>query len=445
MQDAHDILVKEVVHVAGKVAATFEQVTLLQCPDAETQRVVMPDQPDPALQARLDTAIATALVAAGTELAVQVVDRAAYLAWLDGHQSTRDWRIGYRDPARLVRGAAALDLLGVAPSAARPSRMSPPPRRQGSPADRLVHAWVTGHPGFDQMLGALLNEGRQGVIDMAVHKVSETYLDEAIDDFLTTVEAAAEATDLRPGTWAELFAVAAFLAPDVAALPDPAPVTAGLKTSGQFSAGVEVLVPPLWFDPDAIASLTPCAVRKTLSELAGGRTPSLLTPVTAAQEAVVLLGVTVDDFPIPWEEAVEALGADDAAAPEPYPTDPVLEMRNRAFDAWRETLLASTPDLVDVLLPTPLSHLADDIEDAADPEEHEVRDYIETARAEAGGEEIVCVPRIAGEQVELSLYTVSGRLLDSRTFGKAESGQLPVRLQAAVAAVVPIVDQPPGG
>jgi hypothetical protein len=43
----------------------------------------------------------------------------------------------------------------------------------------------------------------------------------------------------------------------------------------------------------------------------------------------------------------------------------------------------------------------------------EIREFIEVARGEAEGEEVVCRPEVTGETLELSLYTAEGRFLDS--------------------------------
>jgi hypothetical protein len=447
MEDLEHDVMQAAETVARLVAESFERLTLLHCPDAETLRVVWPEKSDPALQRRIDTALATELVANGVEVAVQVVDRHTYLAWLDGHESTREWRMAYRDPTRLLRGSAALECLGVPPSAVRPRPKSPPPRRQGTPADRLLHAWASGHPAFEQILGTLLDEGRQGVLDMAVQKASEDYLDDIIGEFEHTVAEVAEDAQLQPGIWADLFALVAVVEPDAEALPDPAPIAEGLKTSGHFATGVEVSILPAWFDVDDVTSLTATAtaIRRTLRDLVDGKRLSTLKPVIRPPtgEAVAMLGVSVDSYPIPLEEAVQALNDDND--PPPPDVDPVVAVREAAFAAWRDALLATTPGLIDIRDPISPSQLAADLDESlADrPDEDEVRNFIETAQDEADGEPVVCVPQIVQGYVELTLYTESGRVLDAALFGAATSGKVPGWLLEVISALVPIVEQPP--
>jgi hypothetical protein len=456
---SEDPLVMNAVTVARRVAADFDRVFFLHCPDAETHRVVMPDQPDHGLQCRLDTAFAAELVANGVELAVQVVDRAAYISWLAGHQSNSEWRAAYRDPGRLMRGEAALELLGVPPSAVRPRPRRPASRqRKGTPADRLVRAWLDDDPEFDTMLGVLLDDGRQGVLDVAIRKVAADYADEEVEDFKLALLDVAEAAEVERGTWAILFVVAVIVDPQIATLPEPMPIAEGIKASGHFVTGRDVLIVPAWFDPDAIISMTASALRKTLRDIIGGGTPSGPRPLAKppSHGTLVMLGVTVDDYPKSWEDAVEAVEEkDDDQSRDHDVSSPVLERLDAAFENWSDGLLASNPALIDVRLPIVASQLANDLEfaaeqfdvdgDAATPtSSDELRDFVEIAAGEAGEEGLVCIPRVVSNRVELSLYTTSGRLVDTRDFGDAELGAAPASMLAAVAAIVPISDQPPG-
>ena len=423
-------------------------------PTPKPCELVLPEQPDHQLQLRLDTAIATELVAAGVDVAVQIVDRTAYLAWLGGHASTQEWRTAYRDPPRLLRGTAALDLLGVPQQTVRPRpKVTVPLPGKGTPADRLVRTWLDNDPAFNGLLHALLDEGRQGVLDVAIRKMAAKYEDEDVENFRMTLLAAAEGGDVAPGVFAELLATVVLVEPD-AALPDPAPFAQGLASSGYFGAEEEVTILPAWFDPEAITCLTACALRKTLRDLLGGRTPSELKPLDQlpAPGAIALLGVSVDRTPTPWEIAVGTLEESDADVPE-RAADPVTEMRDAAFETWCDGVLASNPDLIDILFPTVPSDLADALDDAAAgsvdageaaPSAEELRDFIEIAAREAGDEAVVCVSRIANGRVELSLYTASGRLLDTRDFGEPELGEVPPGLLATLATMVPVVEQPPG-
>jgi hypothetical protein len=266
-----------------------------------------------------------------------------------------------------------------------------------------------------------------------------------VEDFGLTLRAVAEGAEIKPGTWTELFAVPAEVDPEAAAMPDPAPVAEGVRASGHFAPGLEISLQPLWFDADAVVAATPCAIRRALRSLAAGQAPAGLKAITQppASGTVVMLGVTADSYPIPWEEALQALLRDFKGETPAEPPDPVQALRDAAFEDWREALLASSPDLLDIRPPLLPSRLADDIDDVPDDDDDEVVDFIDIARREAGGEPVVCVPRVAGGRVELALYTASGRLLDAGDFGKAEDGAVPAWLREIVAALVPVLDEPP--
>jgi hypothetical protein len=169
-----------------------------------------------------------------------------------------------------------------------------------------------------------------------------------------------------------------------------------------------------------------------------------------------MLGVTVDDYPISWDDAVEAVREKgDSQLPDHDVSNPVLDRLDAAFENWREGLLASNSALIDVRLATVPSQLANDLafaaeqfdvdRDATGPtSSDELRDFVEIAAGEAGEEGLVCVPRVVSNRVELSLYTASGRLVDTREFGDAAVGAVPPGLLAAVRAIVPVSDLPPG-
>jgi hypothetical protein len=366
LDNSDDASVQEALERARKVAAAFEQVLLLDCPDPETLSIVLPGQPDHPLQLRLGNAIATELVAAGVDVAVQVVDRTAYLAWPRGHVSNPEWRVAYRDPLRLLRGAAALDLLGVSAQAVRPRRnVSVPSPGKGTPADRLVRTWLDNDPAFDGLLHTLLDDGRQGVLDMAVRKLAGKYEDEDVENFRMTLLVAAEDGDVASGVFAELLATVVLVEPE-AALPDPVPVARGLAASCFFGVKEEVAILLAWFAPEAITSLTACALRKTLRDLFGGRMPSELKHLDQlpAPGMIALLGVSMNRTPTPWEIAIGTLEEGGGEVPE-RAADPVTEMREAAFESWCDGVLASNPDLINILFSTVPSDLADALDATA--------------------------------------------------------------------------------
>jgi hypothetical protein len=70
----------------------------------------------------------------------------------------------------------------------------------------------------------------------------------------------------------------------------------------------------------------------------------------------------------------------------------------------------------------------------------EVVDFVEAARGEAGGEEVVA--RLAGREgaVELTVLTRSGRELDRRVFDLGDSGLTADDVERAVQAGMPTGD-----
>jgi hypothetical protein len=74
----------------------------------------------------------------------------------------------------------------------------------------------------------------------------------------------------------------------------------------------------------------------------------------------------------------------------------------------------------------------------------EIRAFVEVARREAGGLDVVCRPEIIGEALELAAYTVEGRFLDSLTL---PPNRLPASAEATLALVgafVRLVRDAPG-
>ena len=74
----------------------------------------------------------------------------------------------------------------------------------------------------------------------------------------------------------------------------------------------------------------------------------------------------------------------------------------------------------------------------------EIRGFVEAARREAGGSDVVCRPEIIGEALELTVYTVEGRFLDSLAL---PHGRLPASAEGMLGllgAFVRLVGDPPG-
>ncbi len=73
----------------------------------------------------------------------------------------------------------------------------------------------------------------------------------------------------------------------------------------------------------------------------------------------------------------------------------------------------------------------------------DIRAFVTDGRRKAGGEAIVCRPGIAGDDLELTLYTEDGQLLDSLTI---PASRLPARAEQMpplIAAFVRVVQDPP--
>ena len=78
--------------------------------------------------------------------------------------------------------------------------------------------------------------------------------------------------------------------------------------------------------------------------------------------------------------------------------------------------------------------IADFLDEAAGHLEgvDEIREFAEAARREAGGLDVVCRPEVIGEVLELAVYTVEGRFLDSLTLP-------PERLPASAEAMLGLI------
>ena len=74
----------------------------------------------------------------------------------------------------------------------------------------------------------------------------------------------------------------------------------------------------------------------------------------------------------------------------------------------------------------------------------EIRAFIEAARGEAGGEEVVCHPGIVGETLELALYTAGGRFLDSLALPPERLPASAEGMLGLLGAFVRLVRDPPG-
>ena len=243
------------------------------------------------------------------------------------------------DRGRLLRGADALRALGLtAPPPEPPPRFPPAP---GPTADRLLAAYEDRESGeFDALAGALIEAGRGDVLDLAVRKVRARQSDENAAELWADMLAVAAGAAVGPSGWAELVALPVALPPG--AVPDAVALADGLIASGGLAPEEELRVLPGWRSPDAVAELSPVAMRRVLLDLVADREPRDLPPGDTDELARrgfgVLVGVRVD-WGIPIWDVIEAEGGLAEEAPGDDET-PEERGRARALDRWRSRVAA---------------------------------------------------------------------------------------------------------
>jgi hypothetical protein len=162
----------------------------------------------------------------------------------------------------------------------------------------------------------------------------------------------------------------------------------------------------------------------------------------------VLVGLRLD-WAIPIWDAIEAEGGPPEEAPGEEDGTPEARGRARALDRWRGRVAAEHGGCVPLDL-VPLSEVGNAVAgflgEAGGHLEgvDEIRAFVEAARREAGGLDVVCRPEVTGEALELAAYTAEGRFLDSLTL---PPDRLPASAEAAlglVGAFVRLVRDAPG-
>ena len=429
--DPQDKRVNQAADLARDVAPDLDVVLLTHYPDIETLDTLRPGETDLQAVQAVTRAVATELLQAGVELLVQRADRAAFRRWMSDREDTPENRRAWIDRARLLRGPAALQLLGLQASSAPPSLTFG--KAPGPVADRVLEAFGDEDSDeFDVLVQALMTAGRTDILDLAVRKLGEQQGDEAGDELNWVLLVAAEGAAIGPSGWAELVALPVALgAGDV---PDGEALGAALIASGALADSEEVQLLPGWRSPDALAELSFGAVRRVLLDLADGKAPRDLPPGDtddlARRGFGVLLGLRID-WAIPvWEEIAAAGGLpelpDDDAAPTPEEAGRAAE-----FDRWRGRVFQDSQGCVPLAL-VALSQVANEIADfLADAGEQtsgleDIRAFVAEGRRKAEGDEVVCRPEIVGDDLELTLYTEGGRFLDSVTM---PASRLPARAE----------------
>lgn len=441
--------IAKAVALARDIAPDVDAVLLTHFTDADTLDTLRPGGPDLATVTAINRAVAAELSGDGVEIVVQVAQRAAFRRWLQGRDDTPAARLGWIDRGGLLRGVEALRLLGLAPPA--PSKPPTIGKAPGPVADRLLAAFDSeDDAAFEALAQALLAAGRDDVLDLALRKLADAEGEEAAAIIEGEVLALAEGAALGPSGWAALIALP--VAVQVDALPDAVALGESLARSGALPESLEVRFLPGWRDPDAIAALSPCALRRVLLALVAGQEPADLPPgdtdLLKSRGFGVLLGLQLD-WEIPVWDAIaaqgglpaEALEADGATAEEAQAT--------LRFDAWRAATFEAGGSCVPLAL-VPPSEVGAEIAEFLDEAEDqaggigEIQDFVAVGRQEAGSDDVVCRAEVVGEDLELTLYTERGRFLDSLT---VPAGRLPAAAEAMlplIASFVRVVKDAPG-
>ena len=427
-QDEH---VNQTANLAQDVAPDLDVVLFTHYPDIETLDTLRPGETDLRTVRAVTRAAAAEFLRVDVELLVQRADRAAFRRWMSDREDTHENRRAWIDRARLLRGPAALELLGLPASARPPGETFG--KAPGPVADRLLEVFGDEESDeFDVLVQALMTAGRTDILDLAVRKLGEQQGDDAGDELNWVLLVAAEGAAVGPSGWAELVALPVALpAGDV---PDGEALGAGLIASGALADSEEVQLLPGWRSPDALAALSFGAVRRVLLDLVEGKTPRDLPPGDTddlmRRGFGVLLGLRIDwDIPV-WEEISAAGGL-----PEPLDGDaePMPEEAERAarFDRWRGRVYQESQGCVPLAV-VAFSQVANEIADflaeagAQTGGLEEIRAFVEQGRRKTNGDEVVCRPEILGDDIELSLYTASGQFVDSLTM---PASRLPVRAE----------------
>jgi hypothetical protein len=444
-----DQIIAQSVAKARDIAPDLESILFNLYPNADTLDTFQPGETDLATVVAVYRAVAAELAACGVRVFVQRADRASFRRWMDGRADTPENRWAWRDRANLLRGAAALEALGVDPGLAshRPKLGNAP----GPLADRLIATFADEDQdgsGFEDLAEDLLAAGRKDVLDLAVRKVNDRLGDETAENLIAELLGAAEGAEIGPSGWAELVALPVALPPrDV---PDATELCASLLAADVLPASVEVRFLPGWRSPDALARLDPIAVRHALVDIVAGLEPRDM-PLADTDELAeagfgVVLGVQTD-WSVPLWEEVAANGLPLIRPEEDEAPEDVL--RKAAFDRWRAAAFETGGGCVPLALVS-LSEVEDEIADflaEAGQQVHgiaDIREFVAMTRRESPGEEIVCRPEFIGGGLELSIYTGGGRLVD---FLSLPADRMPARAEEILqmlGAIVPLVKDIPG-
>ncbi|MFZ4410694.1 MAG: hypothetical protein ACOYOH_25345 [Paracraurococcus sp.] len=437
--------------LAEEFAPDLDAVLLTHFPDAETLDTLRPGETDLAATRAVNRAVAEVLAAEGVEIFVQAADRAAFRRWLRDRDDTPEIRATWVDRGRLLRGAAAHKLLGLAPPPAAPAPAKFP-AAPGPVADRLLGLLdADDGEAFDDLAQALLAAGRGDILDLGVRKIGARYGEAASEELTADLLALAEAARLGPSGWAELVALPMALPPE--GMPDGAALGEGLVRAGILAETTEIRFLPGWRAPEALEALSPLALRGVLLALLAGEEPRDLPPGDtddlARRGFGVLLGLQID-WAIPsWETIAEEGPPEPEEADDDGAATPEQARRGTLFDRWRGAVFEASGGGVPLALVPPSvvgAEIAAFLEEAGGHTEglEEIRAFVARARDEAGSEDVVCRPEVIGDSLELALYEAGGRFLDSLTLPAARLPARAEEMPRLIAGFVRVVKDAPG-
>jgi hypothetical protein len=434
----------QAAELAREIAPDIDVLLITHYPDVETLDTFRPGDTDLPGARAVNRAVAMEMLDAGVEIVVQRADRAALRRWMADRDDTPENRRAWIDRGRLLRGAAAHEVLGL--KAGTPAPRESFGRAPGPIADRLLMAFADEDSGeFDALVQALMQAGRTDILDLAVRKRGECDGDEAGDELNWVLLAAAEGAAIGPSGWAEIAAlIVALPAGDV---PDGEELGRGLIGSGALPDSDEVRLLPGWRSPDALVALSFGAVRRVLLDLVDGKPPRDLPPGDtddlARRGFGVLLGLRIDWAMAVWEEIAATGGL-----PEATGEDAAEARRAALFDQWRGRVFQESQGCVPlglVALSEVETEIADFLAEAGGQTGglEDIRAFVAACRRAAGGEEVVCNPEIIGDDLELSFYSQAGQFLDRLIM---PAGSLPARateMPPLIGALVRLVPERP--
>lgn len=443
-------LVEDAAWLAREVAGDLHSVLLTLYPDAETLDTLRPGETDLATANAITRAVAAVMAEEGVEVFLQRADRGAFRRWLATRTETPEARRAWVDRERVLRGADAWRALGMPMSPdASPAEF---PAAPGPVAEELLVAYADRENGeFEGLVNALLESGRDDILDLALRKMEDRHSAENAAELGADLLAIAGGGALGPSGWAEMVALPVALT--IGAAPDAPALAEGLIASGGLAASEQLRFLPGWRSPADIDALSPPAIRRILLDLTEGREPRDLPPGDTDDLVRdgfgVLVGLRIDWNLAIWDEIAAAGGLPEEEETEAEET-PETRAQTKAIEAWRGLVAAETGGSVPLDL-VPLGETGNVIAIFLDEAAGQVqgldliRDFLAEAEDKAAGAEVVCHPAITGEGLELKAYTAAGLPLGVLTLQAADLPAPPDAVLGLIGGWVRLVQVPPRG